>query len=299
MPPEADQHLLGDVGGGFAVPQQGPGERVNSVLMKPDELLIPRQHRFWRRLPAIFVSLALVAPALAETPPTVDRLDVVDRAIAVHGGDTYRASLTSFRQRSKSGEFRVVVEVRGDRFRYEVEGAGPGSVTRRVVATNAGVELFEGGAAKPVAASEVQRLRDWVMARVYFPFLPYRLNDPGVRKRDLGLERWGDRELHKVEVTFVAGSSTDAEDVYLYWFDPVRGQLVQLAYSFHTGNGGLRFRRLINERTVGGLLFADHENYGVDGPGLGVERITPAYVAEAMKLLSVVELGDLAVAPLP
>ena len=42
-------------------------------------------------------------------------------------------------------------------------------------------------------------------------FLPYRLNDPGVYKQDLGLERWGDRELHKVKVTFEPGSSNAAE----------------------------------------------------------------------------------------
>ena len=57
-------------------------------------------------------------------------------------------------------------------------------------------------------------------------------------------------------MTFAAGSSTDAEDEYLYWFDPETARLEQFAYSFQGRPGGLRFRRLDNYRRVGGILCA-------------------------------------------
>ena len=133
------------------------------------------------------------------------------------------------------------------------------------------------------------------MARIYFPFLPHRLDDPGVRQHDLGLETWDGKSLHKVKVTFESGSSTDADDEYLYWLDPDTGRVERFAYSYHTGGGGLRFRRAIDHRRVGGILFFDQENYGAEGAGLSVEDITPGFVEERMRLVSTVRLRNIRV----
>ena len=58
---------------------------------------------------------------------------------------------------------------------------------------------------------------------------------------------------------------------------------------------GLRFRTLRNYRRIGGLLFYDADNYGLntrDG-GLTVDDITPTYVAEELPLVSQIELRDI------
>ncbi|MGB5293983.1 MAG: DUF6503 family protein, partial [Thermoanaerobaculia bacterium] len=138
-------------------------------------------------------------------------------------------------------------------------------------------------------------LRDWAMARVYFCFLPYRLNDDSVLKEDLGPEKWSGRDLHKVKVTFVPGTSTDAGDEFLYWFDPATGRLEQFAYSFVGSPGGLRFRKLYNFRRIGGLLFFEQENWGAAGDGRTVEMINPDFVA-TMEKVSTVELRNIQVA---
>lgn len=250
--------------------------------------------------PSILACLALLA-AMPATAEKVKSLAIVDKAIAHSGGDLYARSETSLTIKSRSGEFRMTSKVDGELFDHTVVDTTDKGVERRTRVTNTSVERTEAGKPVRLDAEGQRRARDFVMARVYFPFLPYRLNDPSVWKEDLGIEDWNGTKLHKVKVTFETGTSTDANDEYLYWFEPDTGRLAQLAYSFGTGRerGGLRFRKLGNERRVGGILFADAENLGVDGGGdLKVEQITPEYVAKTMKKISDVTLSDIEVRPL-
>lgn len=239
------------------------------------------------------------SPEDSATPgdsPKQDRLAIVDRAIEYHGGDLYQASQTRLTIRSRSGSFEIVSRMDGDVFEHQVSGTTAQGQTHRARATNDTVERWLNGDAVELDAEAAQRARDFVNARIYFPFLPFRLNDPGVYKQDLGLETWGERSLHKVKVTFEPGSSTDASDEYLYWFDPETARLEQFAYSFANNprSGGLRLRRAFNHRWVGGLLFFDAENWGLNGAGdLKVDAITPAYVRESFDKISTVVLEDI------
>ena len=70
------------------------------------------------------------------------------------------------------------------------------------------------------------------------------------------------------------------------------------AYTYQDEPGGLRFRRLFNYRRVGGILFFDQENLGLEGAGLGVDAITPQYVEDALRPISTVTLEDVRVEPL-
>ena len=210
---------------------------------------------------------ALTATVHGDEPP----LDVVARAIEHHGGETYRASETQLDVCSKSGCFRVVARVDGGNFEYTVSGrAGGGQRAsggrREVRWSNDALEVRVDGEPQAVAAGDEQRFRDWAMARVYFCFEP--------------------------------GSSTDAGDEYMYWFDPETARLELFAYSYDSGGGGIRFRRAIDHRRIGGLLFFDQENLGVDGPGLSVDAIDPDYVRREMRHVSTVRLQGIEVRPL-
>ena len=224
-------------------------------------------------------------------------LEIVARSIEHHGGDRYRYSQTSLELCSGSGCYQIEVRVEGGGYRHAVSGPYRGW-SRTVKADNDSVSVSRDGEPLAVMPEARQALRDWAMARIYFAFLPYRLNDPGVVQEDLGMEEWEGRRLHKVKVGFVAGSSTDAEDEYLYWFDPESARLEQFAYSFSGRPGGLRFRRLSNYRRVGGILFFDQSNLGVEGSGLRIDEIDPAFVRERMRLVSEVTLRDIAVSSL-
>ncbi len=245
-----------------------------------------------RALPLLlFIAAASVA---GEPVPPGGRPAIVDRAIAFHGGERYLHSDTQLGLCSKSGCFEVRSRLDGEHFAHTVAGRVRDG-QRKVRMTNDTVELWLDGAASAVAAGEERRLRDWAMARVYFCFLPYRLGDPSVRHQDLGIEEWDGRALARVKVTFEAGSSTDADDEYVYWFDPETGRLELFAYSYSGNPGGLRFRRAVNHRRIGGLLFFDQENLGVEGEGLTVDAIDPAFVAERMRHVSSIRLRDIVV----
>lgn len=243
-------------------------------------------------LPTLCLCLALAMPILAQEDSAQE---IVDRAIAYHGGDLYGHSRTKLTVTSRSGSFDVVSEVRGGKFDHTVAWADGEVRQRKVRVTNETVEQWVDGERVPVPPEEEQRLRDFVNARIYFPFLPYRLNDPSVHKEDLGIETWDGRELRKIKVTFQAGTSTDAGDEYLYWFDPDTGRLEQFAYSFHTGDGGLRLRKGYDYRRVGGLLFFDSENWGVNARSTDVMDVTPEFAAAEMEKISDVELSGIEV----
>lgn len=240
------------------------------------------------------LTLVLTVPL---TAAPVARLPIVDQAIAHHGGERYRASESELDICSKSGCFHVTARLEGDRYGLTAAGEVRNG-ERRVRITNESVERWENGTPVPVPAEDEQALRDWVMARVYFAFLPFRLDDDSVYKEDLGLERWGDRDLHKVKVTFKPGTSTDADDQYLYWFDPTSGQVEQFAYSYGGSNPGLRFRRAFNHRRIGGILFFDQENLGIEGEGLRVDQLDSAFVAKRLRQVSTVTLRNIEVRPL-
>ena len=195
---------------------------------------------------------------------------------------------------SKSGCSRLRSRVEGGLFDLEaVSQVEAGE--RRVRITNDGAEWWENAEPQPVDAERERVLRDWVMARTYFTFLPFRLNDPNVYKQDLGLEEWNGRPLHKVKVSFTPGSSTHSQDEYMYWFDPESGRLEQFAYSYATSGGGLRFRKTFDHRSVGGVGFFDQENWGVEGPDLSVDLVSEEYVASSMRLVSTIRLGEIQV----
>lgn len=240
----------------------------------------------------------LMKPKKDPKKDKVWQMPIVNRSIEHHGGDLYRHSETELRVCSKSGCFDVLARLEGGLFEYDVRGEVNGK-PRRVRVTNQSAERWDAGEPVPLDDEGRQAARDFASARVYFAFLPFRLNDPLVFKRDLGLERWGERELQKVKVTFAPGSSSDASDEYLYWFDPETGRVEQFAYSYAGQNPGLRFRRAVNHRRVGGILFFDQENLGVEGPGLTVDAITPEFVRERMKPVSTVTLENIRVKPLP
>lgn len=244
---------------------------------------------------ALLLAVAGSQTASALEPPKARRLEIVDRAIEFHGGEVYTRSATSLRLCSASGCFDVEAKVEGGTFDHVVSGSSRG-VARKVRIDNDTVEVWENGEPIAVELERRQAYRDWVMARVYFCFLPFRLNDDSVYKRDLGLEEWNGRRLHKVEVTFEPDSSTDAGDQYLYWFDPDTGRLEQFAYSFTGNPGGLRFRRAFNYRRISGILFFDQENWGAEGGELAVGDLDPAAV-KRLRRVSTVELRQIAVRP--
>lgn len=244
-----------------------------------------------RTIVATGLTAALTAAAAGAAG--VARLPIVDRAIEFHGGDVFTASTTDLDMCSRSGCFHVTAAMNGGLFDFTVTEEAKG---RRVRLTNDSLERWQDGEPVAVAPEEEARWRSFVFQRVYFAFLPFRLNDPGVLKEDLGVVDWNGRPLHRVEITFAAGSSAGADSHYMYWLDPETGRLEYFAYDYADG---LRFQKATNYRRVGGLLFFDRENAGLNAEGLSVGAIDPTYVSDELRQISTIELRNISVRPRP
>jgi len=96
-------------------------------------------------------------------------------------------------------------------------------------------------------------------------------------------------------VSFTTSTSTDADDVYMFWFDPETWQMEQFGYDF---DGGLRFRKGVEFERVGDVLFSTQENYAIDGGRVPVDMLSLEYVAANMNLISTVVISDVTVEPL-
>ncbi len=220
---------------------------------------------------------------------------IVARSIEFHGGSLYEGSTITMTITSLSGSFQLEVTRQGGQFDHAVIGATREGVERRVRVTNAAVQEWRGGEEVELDEQGATRARAFVDARVFFPLLPYTLNGGDVNYEDLGIETWEGRDLHKVRVSFTPGTSNDADDAYMFWFDPETGQMEQFGYDF---DGGLRFRKGIEFQQVGGVIFSTQENYAIDGGRVPVGMLSPSYVAENMSLLSTVVISDVMVEPL-
>lgn len=235
------------------------------------------------------------AEAVSSPPGKVEQLDIVDRAIEAHGGPLVESSRVRVTVTSKSGSFDIETSRQGDVFEHRISENKNGSL-RVHRQTNDALELTENGEPVAFAENDLAGAHSYVNQRVYFLFLPYKMNDPGTYKEDLGLEVWDGRELRKVRVSFQPGTSAGDESQYMYWFDPETARLEQFAYDYSAGTG-LRFRKLFNYREVGGITFYDAENYGLNTRrgGLGVDLVTPEYAAKDLPLVSTIELSNIEV----
>ena len=221
---------------------------------------------------------------------------IVAKAIAFHGGDVYDHLAISMTITSLSGSFQIETTRDGGSFEHIVTGrVGPNSVERRVRLTNDAVQEWRDGVEIELDDEAVRLARAYVDARVFFPFLPFTLEGGDIQFDDLGIENWHGVALHKVKVIFATGTSNDADDSYMFWFDPNTGRVEQFGYDF---NGGLRYRKAVEFTRVGGILFSNQENYAIDGGRIPVDTLSPDYVDESMALLSTVVISNITVEPI-
>ncbi|CAH1000510.1 hypothetical protein LEM8419_01663 [Neolewinella maritima] len=216
------------------------------------------------------VSLALLgllctcgpAPADAEQE-VVTAEGLIDRAIQAHGMERWDSLVSArfvFRERTYS------VDNRQGRFAYTRTFLDSSGLTVRDTLSNDGLIRDQAGIRIPLSTKDSAAYAGSVNSVRYFFMLPYGLQDPAVRATLLDTVTIDDGLYHRVEVRFdEEGGGDGFDDVYHYFFRDDTGELDYLAYTFSDDDGGLRFRKAINKRRVGGVLVQDYINYGVDG----------------------------------
>lgn len=112
----------------------------------------------------------------------------------------------------------------------------------------------------------------------YFSFLPLFLTDNSVNAEIMDTVNIGTEPYCKIKITFdQEGGGEDFEDIYLYWIHMNDKTLDYLAYKYFTNDGGIRFRKAYNRRTIGGITFQDYMNYKPKDPELPFMEIDDAY----------------------
>lgn len=243
----------------------------------------------------VLVSLGLTA-GCAEVDPAQR---AVERAIQVHGAESLDEAQVTFSFRGQ--EFRMVHS--DGRFLYERSRTDTLGARIREWMDNEGTAREVDGVVEALDDQERARVETGVHSVVYFGFLPFRLQDPAVRLRDLGRSEVEGRGYRKVEVTFQQeGGGPDWEDRFVYWFDEGEGTLDYLAYRYHRDGGGTRFRRAVNRRWVDGVIVQDYQNFRPLQPVDDIAEFDRLLQARELELVSMVELEDVEISvppPLP
>ena len=212
---------------------------------------------------------------------------IVDKSIAISGGDKFGNSIISFNFRDKAytakrqnGEFSFLRQFK----------QASDSVTD--ILDNTGFNRMINDGFVKVEDSMAVKYTASVNSVHYFSVLPFGLNDKAVNKIRLGDEQIKSKAYYKIKVTFSeAGGGEDFEDVFVYWVNQENFKVDYLAYSYNEDDGvGMRFREAYNERYVNGLRFVDYNNYKAQDPNSNVVKLAKAFNKNALQLVSKIEL---------
>jgi hypothetical protein len=214
---------------------------------------------------------------------------VIDKTILFSGADKVDASEISFKFRDKAylakrkdGSFRLFRSFTKD------------SAAIAEVLTNYGYERRINAQVVQVADSMVPRYRNSINSVHYFSVLPFGLNDKAVQKKLLKPTTLMGKEYYKVQVTFSEnGGGEDFEDVFIYWVGKEDFLIDYLAYSYHTNNGGKRFRVLKEQCVKNGIRFVDYHNYKPLRKTISLIDIDKAFENKQLTKVSEIILEDI------
>jgi len=219
--------------------------------------------------------------------------EIIDKSIAVSGGGSFAKTRISF-------DFRGVTYIsEGNSWRNHMERIKTDSVnTTRDVLHNGDFTRYVNEKLTKVADSMTSRYANSINSVHYFAYLPYGLNSKAVNAALLDEATVKEKDYYKIKVTFdQEGGGDDFEDVYLYWIDKTSFTMDYLAYEFHVNGGGMRFREAYNIRTVGGIRFADYNNFKPSDEATTLYDLDSLFGEDKLELLSKIELENISATP--
>ncbi len=241
-----------------------------------------------------FAAWTLLVGACKEQPKDVlTAQEIVDRSIAISGGDKYSNSTISFSFRDM--DYSSTWE--NNKRKLSRTGVKD-SVPFTDVLLNYKFERRQGDSVLKLSDSLANIYSNSLNSVHYFVHLPYGLNDPAVNKELLGETTVKDAPYYKIKITFdEEGGGDDFEDVYVYWIHKNTFKVDYLAYQFHVNGGGIRFRAAYNERVINGIRFVDYENYKADPESVSIYDTDKLYEKGDLELLSKIISENVMVQP--
>ena len=242
-----------------------------------------------RLFPASITLLALLYTSACSSPSESQL--VVDKAIEAHGGEKFQKAHISFDFRDRHYTYTR----RDGEFTYTRAFSDSLGQVEDVLSNTRFYRLIDGDTAN-LTDERIKAFSNSVNSVIYFAMLPFGLNDPAVKKAYKGETMIDGKQYHLILVSFEEeGGGDDFEDEFLFWINTETNQLDFLAYSYHTEGGGLRFRKAVNPRRVGGILFQDYINYKPKEKGTSLDQLEELYKKGELEELSRIELEDVQV----
>lgn len=243
-----------------------------------------------KTLLSLLILTSLVACKEKTQPLTAQQ--IVDQAIEKAGGVLYEKAHIEF-------DFRDIhyISTRwGSRYSYERVQTDSAGAKIHDVLSNKGFERFINDSLVQVVDSMANKYANSVNSVHYFAYLPYGLNDKAVHKKLLGEKTLKGKNYYFIEVTFSEeNGGEDHSDVFLYWINKETFLIDYLAYLYHTGEGGIRFREVFNSRTIKGIRLADYKNYKPFADDIDLHQIGELFDAGKLELLSEIVNENVAV----
>ncbi|QNM87057.1 deoxyribose-phosphate aldolase [Polaribacter pectinis] len=241
-----------------------------------------------RYLP-LFLFIFLISCNNSEEKLTAQQ--IIDKTIAYSGADKVANSVISYNFRNvdylaerNNGIFKLTRSFEKD------------SVLIEDILTNTNFERLIDDEIVNLDRKVASKYTNSVNSVHYFSVLPFGLNDKAVHKKLLKSSTVKGKEYYKVEITFSEdGGGEDFEDVFIYWVGKEDFLIDYLAYSYHTNDGGKRFRVLKEQCVKNGVRFVDYHNYKPLNKDIKLIDIDKAYEENQLKKVSEIVLKDIEV----
>lgn len=238
----------------------------------------------------LFLLIAFLFNCKQEAPELTADM-IIDKAIEVSGGDLFGKATIDFDFRNRHYK---AIRNKGE-FQFERKFSDSLGIFKDVL-SNSGFKRFLNDEPFKVEDTMAVKYARSVNSVHYFSILPFGLNDAAVNKTFLGKLQIKGKDHFKVKVTFSEeGGGEDFEDVFMYYVNTKTYKVDYFSYLYYVDGGGIRFREAYNERYVNGLRFVDYKNFKPENPEADLNILDSLYNADALKLLSKVELENITV----
>ena len=211
---------------------------------------------------------------------------IMEKAIAFHGGDSYEDQ--EFRFEFRGGNYSFVHFSDG-RYAYTSSKKNKAGNLIDVFLSNGDFIYKIDGKETELDEKRVRGVKNSLNSVIYFASLPYKLQDESVVLSYVRKVKIKGIAYDEIEVRFQEeGGGDDYTDVFRYWVSRKESKIDYLAYVYHTGKGGIRFREAYNDRRAGGVLFQDYNNYKADKT-TPLDELAGMFDRGEMELLSKIE----------
>jgi len=213
---------------------------------------------------------------------------IIDDAILAHGGPIYKTAAFSFDFREKKYTFKN----ESSNFKY-IRRETKDSLLIKDVLTNTEFTRSIDGVPTTLTSVDSMKYGNSLNSVIYFALLPYKLDDPAVKRTYKGITVIKQTEYHTIEITFgEEGGGIDYEDVYYYWINKGTNVMDYLAYQYQVDNGGVRFRQAVQPKIIDGIRFQNYINYKA-AIGTPLADLPTLFESGDLDTLSIINLDNI------